>query len=255
MKPIGYIISVSTSVSNTQVIPVVLKIAGRGQMIFGSTMEDISNHLFVIRDSEKSAQEITTELQAVPGFSKVAVVALSKPVNETEIAEVRKLFAGLDWDTSNVTDDELTLFIDDKLPGQYRYYIDLNHNRNGSGKIVMRIKRLEDHPQFTPDWLISNGGKKEELQSEKQSFDDIETHEIVFEMIEKEEIDPPPPPPPPPPANLDQMTDNEVRDWMKKNEALTLKGEDIEIKRTSEEIFITIKVEGETETLIYKLKK
>ena len=250
MTPAGYMISVTASASNRQVIPVVLKIAGRGQMFFGSTTEDISNHLFVIPDSEKSLQEITTELQAVPGFSKVAIVALSKPVNETELSEVRKLFTGLDWDTSDVTDDELSLFIDDKLLGQYTYYIDLDHKRIGRGTISMRIKRLEDHPEFSPDWLINSEGKKEGIQNEEQSCDNIETHEFVIEMIEQEEVDPPPPPP----TNLDQMTDIQIRKWIRKNEPRSLEDEDIEIKRSSEEILITIRVDGDAQTVIYKLR-
>jgi hypothetical protein len=146
MIPVGYIVSVTASESNGQVVQTVLKIAGRGQVIFGSTKEAVSTHLFVIRESKKSKQGLTTQLQAVPGFSKVAIVALSKPINETELSEVREIFAGLDRDASSVTDDELSLFINDKLLGQYTYYIDLDHKRNGRGPIYMRIKRLEDHP-------------------------------------------------------------------------------------------------------------
>lgn len=254
MTPIGYIISVTASVSNTQVIPDVLKIAGRGQMFFGSTTEDISNHLFVIPNSEKDLQEITTELQAVPGFSKVAVVALSKPVKETELSEVRKLFVRFDWDTSNVTTSELGLFIDDKLLGQYTYYIDLTHNLNGSGKLSMRIKRLKDHPQFSPDWLIDSEDKKEGRQNEEQFPDNIETHELVIEMIEEVEEVEEPPTLPPPPTNLDQMTDIQIRKWIRKNDTRLIEDGDIEIKRSSEEISITIKINGEAETIIYKLK-
>jgi hypothetical protein len=63
----------------------------------------------------------------------------------------------------------------------------------------------------------------------------------------------PPPPPPPAPTNLKQMTDIQIRYWIRKNDVRILKDEDIEIKRTSGEILITIMVDGEVETVIYKL--
>ena len=117
----------------------------------------------------------------------------------------------------------------------------------------MRIKRLKDHPQFSPDWLINSGGEKKEIHNEEQTFDDLETDEFVIEMIEEVEEVEEPQPPPPPPTNLEQMTDIQIRKWIRKNDARILHDEDIEIKRTSDEIFITIKFDGEAETVIYKL--
>src|SRR5215207_3905449 len=143
MITVGYIISVTASPGNRQVVPAVLKIAGNGQVFFGSTTEDVSTHLFIIRENKQSSQDLTAQLQAVPGFRNVAIVAISKPINDTELSALRELFAGHNWDTSSVTDDELSLFIDDKMLGQYAYYIYLDHKRIGSGTISMRIKRLE----------------------------------------------------------------------------------------------------------------
>jgi hypothetical protein len=249
MIPVGYIISITASENNRQVVQTVLKIAGRGQCFLGSTKEAVSIYLFLIRDTKNSKQELATQLKAIPGFSKSAIVALSKPIDGTELSEVRKIFADLDWDTTGVTDDELSLFINDKLLGQYTYYIDLDNKRNKKGPIYMRINRLEDHPQFSPDWLKDSNRIKEEIQGEEQSFDDIEVGEILIETEEKEE----PPPPPPPPANLEQMTDIQIRHWIRKNHARILRDEDIEIKRSPEEIRITIKADEGEEIIICKL--
>lgn len=247
MTPVGYMISVTTSALNLQVFRAILNIAGSGEMFFGSTTEDTGSHLFVVRENKKSTRELTAQLQAVPGISKVVVVALSQPVTEIELSKVRDLFAGLDWDASGVTDDLLSLFIDDKLRGQYTYYIDLGHQKNSGGTIPMHIKPLEEHPQFSPDWLKATGGTKEKRQDEEQLIDDIETSELMIEMEEEEE----PEPPPPPPKNLDQMTDTQIRDWLRKHDRRILSDEDIEIKRNSEEIFIKIIIDGEEETMIY----
>jgi hypothetical protein len=65
----------------------------------------------------------------------------------------------------------------------------------------------------------------------------------------------PPPPPMPPPKDLYQMTDAQITQWMRKNDSRNLKDKDIEVKRAFEEILITIKLDEQTETFIYKLRR
>ena len=253
MRPIGYIISISTSQSNIEDVLTVLKIAGQGQMLFGTTTEALSTHLYVIPAGKKSKQELTTQLQAVPAFSKIHVVALSKSLKKTELSEVRKIFAGFNWDSSGVSDDELSLFIVSKLKGQYSYYIDLDYKRIRKGPVKINIKRLEEHPQYSSDWLKKSDRKKKDTQAGRQTHDDIETG-IVHIESEGVEVEPPPPPPPPP-KDLHQMTDAQIKQWMQKNDSRNLKDEEIEVKRSSEEILITINLDEQTETIIYKLRR
>jgi len=253
MRPIGYIISISTSNSNTENVLAVLKIAGQGQVLFGTTTEALYTHIYAISAGKKSKQELSAQLQAVPGLSRIDVVALSKSIKKTELSAVRKIFAGFDWDSSSVSDDELSLFIVSKLKGLYTYYIDLDHKRIGKGPVKMSIKRLEEHPQYSPDWLKEGDRKKKERQNRKQTHDDIEIRTVLFET-EEVEVEPPPPPIQPP-KNLHQMTDTQIIQWMRKNDSRNLKVEDLEVKRTSEEILITIMLDEQTETFVYKLTK
>lgn len=51
------------------------------------------------------------------------------------------------------------------------------------------------------------------------------------------------------------MTDTQIRHWMRQNDSRKLEDKDIEIKRTSEDVVITIRLNGVTESLQYKLKK
>jgi ribosomal protein S3 len=75
-------------------------------------------------------------------------------------------------------------------------------------------------------------------------------------MVHQIAVEPsPPPPPPPPPHNLHQMTDAQIRQWIRKRVSHRLKNEDIEVKRTSEEILITIKLGEQTETIGYRLTR
>jgi hypothetical protein len=111
---------------------------------------------------------------------------------------------------------------------------------------------LEDHPQYSPDWLKKIGPQKKGRQTGKQTLDDIETRTVLFE---REEVEVEPPPPRPPPKNLHQMTDAQITQWMRKNDSRNLKDEDIEVKRTSGEILITINFDEQTETFGYRLTK
>ena len=253
MTPVGYLISLSVRDFDREAMLAVQKITRQGQVLFGLTKEAVSTHLYVIPANKNSAPELTSQLQAVPGFSQVHVVAFSNPIKETELSEVRKIFAGVDINASSVSDDELSLFIDSKLQGQYTYYIHLDHKPNKKGLFDMHIKLLTEHPQYSPDWIKDTVRTKKEKQDTEQPFDDIETHVDV--VIQTVEVDEPPPPPPPPPNNLDQMTDAQIRHWMKKNDSRDLEDKDIDIKRTSEEVVITIELDGVTEALHYKLKK
>ena len=74
-------------------------------------------------------------------------------------------------------------------------------------------------------------------------------------MFETEEVEVEPPPPLPPPKDLHFMTDAQITQWMQKNDSRNLKDEDIEVKRTSKEILITINLDEQTETFVYKLTK
>ena len=176
MRPIGYIISVSTSQNNTEDLLNVLRIAGQGQFILGTTTETLSTHLYAIAAGKKSKQELATQLHAVPGFSKVHLVALSKSIKKTELSEVRKIFDEFDWDSSTVSDDELSSFIDSKLNGQHTYYLDLDYKKRGKGPVKMYVKRLEEHPQYSPDWLKITDLKK----NETKDSDHIETGTILL---------------------------------------------------------------------------
>jgi hypothetical protein len=119
--------------------------------------------------------------------------------------------------------------------------------RNGPVKIY--IKRLEDHPEYSPDWLKKSNRKKKEGQDGEQSLADIETGMVLI-VTEEKEVEPPPPPMPPP-KKLQQMTDAEIIQWMRKNDSRNLREEDMEVKRTSDEILITISLDETTETLVY----
>jgi hypothetical protein len=196
MTAISYLLSVTASSQDPEVILAILNTAGRGHALGGTGNESFNKTLWVIPKGRKNKEEVTTQLKAIPAIQHVSVVALSRPPTSTQLAEVRELFNDFNWDSKDVTDDELSVFINSKIQGKYSYYIDFEH-KYSMGKVKkIHIKRLEDHPQFSPDWLKTENRITESDMERDLSMDDIEVRTVSFESSEEEPFPPPPPPPP-----------------------------------------------------------
>ena len=190
----GYLMSVTTSQNDVEVLLAISNTAGRGEVFHGSSNGVTNTQLSIIPNGRKDREEVIAQLQALPSVLSVSVVTLSKPVIETELAGVRELFAGIGWDASSITDDELLLFINSKLQGQYTYYVDYDLGKMRNKPVKIRIKRIEEHPHFSPDWLRETKHIEEDELERDITIDDIEIRSITMEHTGK--VEPPPPPPP-----------------------------------------------------------
>jgi hypothetical protein len=188
----SYLISITTATNDVQIILAILNIAGKGQAFHGFSNDATNTALWIIPRGRKNSQEVTTQLQKMPGILSVSVVTLSTPVQKNELTEVRSLFSQIGWDSSQVTDKALSVFINAKLQGQYTYYVDYDHRAKTPIKI--QIKPIEEHPHFSPDWLKTNAYNEDE--DRELTMDDLEIRSITLEMIEHEAESPPLPPPP-----------------------------------------------------------
>ena len=235
--------------SEAEAVLSVLKIVGSGQVFFGSGDGLVTTNLMAIPANGKSTKELTAQLEAVSVIRSVFVIAISDPISQAELSGVRNLFASVNRDTSDIGDEQLTLYIASKLRNEYTYYLDIAQRRNEKGLFNVRIKRLEEHPEFTPDWISDATTKKRKRQYAKHPFEEIETGHVVLKSKEY------PVPPPPPPGKLNEMTDAQIRNWLRKNDSRNLQDDNIEIRRSSEELRIIIKYDGTAETINYKIKK
>jgi hypothetical protein len=247
MTTASYLMYIATSQKNVEVIMAILNIAGMGQAFYGENDGSVGTDLWIIPKSKKSRQEVITQLQAVPAIRSVSVVQLSKPVKETELVEVRELFAGIGWDVSSVTDEELSLFINAKLQGQYTYYIAHDQKKKGKEPAKIRIKPAQEHPHFSPNMLKESDYTKDD--DRELTIGDLKIRTVT--MVDQIAVEPPSAPPRPP-RNLHQMTDAQIKQWIRKRVSHCPKNEDIQVKRTFEEIFITIKLGEQTETIGYR---
>jgi hypothetical protein len=193
MEIFSYIMTVATSQTGVEVFLAIKNIAGTGHAQYGASGDFGNVEMWIVPKSEKSKEELITQLQAVPFIHQVSVVTLSKPVNKNELVDVRELFHSLRWDTSDVKDEDLSLFLNAKLQGKYTYMIAFEQGK-GRATEKVRIIRPEVHPDFSPEWL-TNSDYEEEILDRALTIDDLEMRSVVVENVV--EVEPPPPPPPP----------------------------------------------------------
>jgi hypothetical protein len=197
MEIFSFIMTVATSNAGVEVFLAIRNIAGTGRAEYGRSGDFGNVEMWIVPKSNKSKEELLTQLQGVPFIQQVSVVTLSKPVTKNELLEVRELFNSLGWDTSDVKDEGLSLFLNAKLQGKYTYIIDFEPGKGRTTEKV-RIIRAEEHPHFSPEWLTNNNFEEEILDREL-TIDDLEICSVVVESVV--EVEPPPPPPPPPTAD------------------------------------------------------
>lgn len=190
----SYLMLITTSRMDIEAMLEILNVAGRGQAFHSFSNGTSETGLWIIPRRKKSKQEVITELQATSVIRTVSIVALSNPVQKNELIEVRELFTQFGWDTSEVTDEALSLFITAKLQRQYTYYI--HHQNIEKEPHKIQIKPIEEHPSFSPDWLKTTNNNEDFDQDRELTIDDIKIVSVELGKIEIEE-----PPTPPPPRN------------------------------------------------------
>ncbi|RYE54522.1 MAG: hypothetical protein EOP48_12145 [Sphingobacteriales bacterium] len=192
MEIFSYIMTIATSKTGVEVFLTIRNIVGTGRAEYGRNGDFGNVEMWIVPKSKKSKDELVEQLQALPFIQQVSVIKLSKPVTNKELAEVRELFNSLDWNTSDVKDEELTFFLNAKLQGKYTYMLDFEHGKRRT-KDKVRIILAEEHPHFSPEWF-TNSDLEEDILDRELTIDDFEIRSVVIENVV--EVEPPPPPPP-----------------------------------------------------------
>jgi hypothetical protein len=263
MTPFRYIVALTTSHGNDETKKQgrnedlwleVLNIT-RGFPLYGLQKQSGSTELHIVPASKKSRQEITEELKAIRDVRSVSVVEVSNPIKEAELAEIRNLLAGIELDASNISNDLLALFLEDKLQGEYTYFMEMHRTRIDEVPVPISIIRTEDLPGVTPEILADARKERMYFPNRRLTKDDFETftEDFVLEVTEEDpsnDLEPPPPAP----AKLNTMSDEELKQWVQKEYRPKPRYKDIQIKRTTKEIEIIMKFGDVTESFSYLLK-
>ncbi|HEX8331621.1 MAG TPA: hypothetical protein VF622_03315, partial [Segetibacter sp.] len=191
MTPSRYIVAFKTSQGNNETMQqkgnddLWLEVFNvtRGIQIYGSQNDRGSIQLHILPASKKSRQELTDQLKAVRDVRSVFIVELSDPIKEPELAEVRKLLAGIELDAGKISNDALALFIEDKLQGEYKYVIQMDRRRIFEVPAAISIIRTEDLPGITREMLKDARKEMMDLPDRPLTKDDFEmvTQEVILE--------------------------------------------------------------------------
>ena len=191
MRP-SYLIAVTTASKTVEVLLAVFNIAGKGRAFLGMSDGIVNTDLWIIRNGRRNKEEVLAQLQATPAIQSVAVVTLSNPVHNEELREVRGLFSQIGWDSYEITDEALSLFLNDKFRDKYSYYIDFDPRERVPRKIL--IKRFEDHPDYSPDSLNATPQTEETDPDKQYTIDDIRVSSVTLKPIKRRRRSQPPPP-------------------------------------------------------------
>lgn len=148
---------------------------------------------WILPNNKKDREETIAQLESVPGLHSVYVVSLSNPVTIEEVGEVRKMLNVFSIDTSAVTDDKLAAYLNSILDNKSTFYIEFDDEAARKGDTKLLIAALEEHPDFSPQWLLQPYTSEEDLLGREYTVDDFEIETESFEDIieEEDEVQPP----------------------------------------------------------------
>ena len=249
MSPSAYLISLSIQDRNRYTWIQVFQAEENMRQVIGTSRNGTNMDLYILPESEKTTSELITQFQSLPGVQAVSVVELTKPIGSDVLKNVKAMLKDFKMDASSVTDPELIMFLESTIARDYVYCIRTDLKRNERGLSPVTIRRTED---LLREYSKSNNNT-EIVKDSVEIYNGIEIHDITIQQIAEE----PPPPPPPPPRNnnLSKMTDAQICQWLRKTYYRNLKNTDIQIKRSTTEVVIKIKLNETIETLHYKMNK
>jgi len=196
MAPVSYLLSITASRDDKEILLAIFNIAGMGRAIYAEYGNDISKSLWIIPKGKETQLEVEARLLSEPAIQSASVVGLNNQVTESELTDVRRLFTDVGWDTSDVNNDELSIYVNAALKRQYNYYIDFDHKEKVSAPVKIRVKPIQEHPEYSAEWLQQNIHYEEEDEDKVFTFDDFEIVQESFEeSIELDDENEMPPPP------------------------------------------------------------
>ncbi|HEY1019516.1 MAG TPA: hypothetical protein VGE25_10975 [Sediminibacterium sp.] len=172
-----------SSMGDLEVTLSILNIAGIGYSLHGSSSDTGCASLWLIYSGKNNPEEIKKQLEKIPPIKKVTVITISNPMKESEIADLRAVFLKIGWDATAISTEELSMFLNDQLQGQKTHYIDFDHKKMWRHPVKIKIKPLQEHPNFSQDWLQETHFKLQDLTDKEITKDDIKIEIIEVTRI------------------------------------------------------------------------
>ena len=150
-----------------------LNIAGFNFPLYGSSGDFGCVSLRLLLKARNTPEEIKKQLEALSIVNKLTLVPISNPLQHSELTELQNIFLIIGWDTQEVSKEELSMYIQSNLLGQNTHYLDFDHKSHKTSLMKVRIKRLQDHPDFKPEWIRETNIDLENLPDKEFTREDI----------------------------------------------------------------------------------
>lgn len=226
-EAIGYTVSFVAPENNKQVFQKIQSLTGGTQVVADNNIPGFVSYTFFIPTGKATTESLTRELQGINGIHQLSIVPVNTQVKESLASRLSYKIFNKHIDATGVPDDVLQQSIEIQLKNSgldVNVEIVLKNNHRS-----IRLKPAAGSDDFTIDLSIQDGPRKMVIQEEKRTMDT-------------------------PPVDMSSMTDAQVRDFIRTKHGAALKDEEIKIKRTEEDVLITIKQnEKEEKSLRFKL--
>lgn len=193
----GYLILLTSSSQLTiEVAHNIHSFAGFGYALYGTSSDSICQTLWLIRRPKNDADSIQQTLSTIPDIQSVSIAPLDIPISPSQVTFIRNLFTKLQWDSTSVTNLEISEYFESELKGTKTHYFHFSDHTNNTRTLTLKL--LKDLPEYSSEWEERQQKLSEAIAN--GSFDNIDTSKIshvtveINEIVEKriEPFDPPP---------------------------------------------------------------
>jgi hypothetical protein len=190
METKNYILFINqSSQGDENFILSLLNIAGFNFPLYGYSGDFGSESIRLLFNARNTSDEIKKRLETLSIVNEVILVPISNPLNQSELSEVRNIFLKIGLDTQEVSEEELTMYIQSNLIGRNTHYIDFDNKNDRTSRVKIRIKQLQEHPDFKPEWIRETNIDLENLSDKEFTREDITCSTVIITSTSFEQPD------------------------------------------------------------------
>ena len=192
---------------------------------------------FIPAQSSHSVEAVISQLKSVKGIAGLSTMPVNAQVRESLLSQLGSKIFSTHVEASGLSDDELQNTVNRQLKEQGFNNITVSVIRNENGIRTLQLHPAKDAPNYSIDMSINDKGTRMVLQEERRTRTD------GSKTVDKPKVD------------FGNMTDAQVRDYIRRQYGTQLGDENIKITRTAEEIAIDIKQSDKREEILrFRLK-
>ena len=239
-EPVGQTLSFSVPNGDEAARQAVEPIIGGLQTVFSPDKQKpnyLSYTSFIPAKSNPSADAIISQLKKVKGIADLSIVPVNAQVKESLLSQLGNKIFSTHVNATGLSDNELQSTVNRQLREKGFNDILVAVTRDKNGLRTLELHPAKDASNYIVDMSIDDTGTRMVLKEERRTTaDKPKTSEG-------------------PNVDFTNMTDAQVRDYIRQQYGKELQDENIKITRTAEELSINIKQSDKQEEIMrFKLK-